>query len=622
MPAPIIAAAAKTALKKLAVRYAKRKAVDKAAQKLTGRGQNGGSGAWWKILLIVGVLGIVGMIAIPVGLVAMLTPQGNPGGNKKDDGSGCQTTQTVTQVGAGGNPGDQPDTYSGGDPQQDPPAPNPGKGGKSIPAGETIDTLSPRQIANIRTILGTAKAVGANRQASVIALMTVSVETDFRLLASDINGMDESMKYPHDAVAGDNTSVGFFQTLNEAGPIADRMNPVTDTKNFFLGWPQKGWKVPGLFDIKGWETMPLGVAAQRVQVSAYPDRYAQKEALANQIYDKFVNVSPVPQGIEAVAGAEQIRDTAAAAPVNCGPAGYGMGGDLDCPPNPVVEKMLGAVQPDTLRTSLCVARKFPMIKIYGGVREDSMPYHPSGRAVDIMNSSAFPDINSPDAVANGDQMAAYIWDRRQEFGVDHIIWRQRIISTARESEGWRDMPDRGGATQNHMDHVHVTTFGNAGARFYDEALKRQSAEQAMGGKSGPVTSPIAPGRFVFTARWREVGSWARWHTGLDFAAPIGTPIVAAADGIVQPPMGIWQAGTHVVIKHGDGSSTVYWHMNNATVRPGDIVKAGQLIGSVGLTGRTFGEHLHFEYYPPGVTAGDLYNTQDPYAWLRAGGAKI
>lgn len=136
-------------------------------------------------------------------------------------------------------------------------------------------------------------------------------------------------------------------------------------------------------------------------------------------------------------------------------------------------------------------------------------------------------------------------------------------------------------------------------------------------------APIAKGRYSIAARWGAVGAWARYHTGIDLSAPVGTPIHAAADGVVQgPAAGAGWAGIHVVIKHADGGQTLYAHMANTTVRAGQVVKAGDVIGHVGMTGRTFGPHCHFEYYPAGARPGDVYSSKDPYVWMLSKGVKL
>ncbi|MGO1383553.1 MAG: M23 family metallopeptidase [Arachnia sp.] len=118
------------------------------------------------------------------------------------------------------------------------------------------------------------------------------------------------------------------------------------------------------------------------------------------------------------------------------------------------------------------------------------------------------------------------------------------------------------------------------------------------------------------------GSWSRYHTGQDFPAPSGTPIYAVASGIVlSPTAGSW-AGTNVVIQHANGGSTLYAHMSKRVASQGQAVKAGDLIGYVGNTGRSFGAHLHLEYYKPGITPGQVYSASDPLSFMRSLGVNI
>jgi murein DD-endopeptidase MepM/ murein hydrolase activator NlpD len=138
----------------------------------------------------------------------------------------------------------------------------------------------------------------------------------------------------------------------------------------------------------------------------------------------------------------------------------------------------------------------------------------------------------------------------------------------------------------------------------------------------PWVTPIAPGSYTRGAVFGEYGVWSRYHTGVDFVAPYGTPIRAAGSGVVVASDGGSWAGTHVVIMHTDGSRTLYAHMSAKIVQPGTVVKAGQLIGYVGMTGRAFGYHTHFEYYPPSATVGDPYTAADPVPFLLKHGVTI
>lgn len=94
--------------------------------------------------------------------------------------------------------------------------------------------------------------------------------------------------------------------------------------------------------------------------------------------------------------------------------------------------------------------RFPQIRVYGGVRPDPLPDHPSGRALDIM----IPSYRSNNAL--GWEIANYYRAHAAEFDIQYIIFDQQIWSVARNGEGWRWMSDRGGDTANHRDHVHIT----------------------------------------------------------------------------------------------------------------------------------------------------------------------
>lgn len=127
---------------------------------------------------------------------------------------------------------------------------------------------------------------------------------------------------------------------------------------------------------------------------------------------------------------------------------------------------------------------------------------------------------------------------------------------------------------------------------------------------------------------------SKFHNGLDFAAPIGTPVYAALDGRVTAVdyndrgPARWQRyqyGRYVLVEHNNNLTSLYAHLSTATVRPGDIIKKGDLVGYVGLTGYTFGAHLHFTVYwsasiqmksiPPAMGLVPVGVTIDPADYL-------
>jgi murein DD-endopeptidase MepM/ murein hydrolase activator NlpD len=118
----------------------------------------------------------------------------------------------------------------------------------------------------------------------------------------------------------------------------------------------------------------------------------------------------------------------------------------------------------------------------------------------------------------------------------------------------------------------------------------------------PVSGAISSG---FGWRVHPITGERRLHKGVDFAAPTGTPIFAAADGVVTDAG--WTDGGYgniVELRHADGTLTLYAHTNQVYVAKGQSVRQGQPIAEVGSTGRSTGPHLHFEIQPDGKNAVD------------------
>ncbi len=126
--------------------------------------------------------------------------------------------------------------------------------------------------------------------------------------------------------------------------------------------------------------------------------------------------------------------------------------------------------------------------------------------------------------------------------------------------------------------------------------------------------PVAGGRLSSTFGPR----WGNMHAGIDLAAPMLTPEYAAADGVVLEAGPAGGYGNAVYIQHDNGDVTVYGHMEEILVQPGQVVRAGDTIALLGNRGQSTGPHLHFEVVVGGLDGQKV----DPLPWLRERGVSI
>lgn len=145
------------------------------------------------------------------------------------------------------------------------------------------------------------------------------------------------------------------------------------------------------------------------------------------------------------------------------------------------------------------------------------------------------------------------------------------------------------------------------------AIESRLFDQKIQSTLIPTEKPVVDGRVGsgFGFRIDPINGQSALHTGLDFPAETGTPIVAAAGGVVIAQEYHAAYGNLVEIDHGNDLVTRYAHTSKVFVRKGDIVKRGQKIAEVGSTGRSTGPHLHFEVWVAGVP-------QNPQKFLQAG----
>ena len=144
-------------------------------------------------------------------------------------------------------------------------------------------------------------------------------------------------------------------------------------------------------------------------------------------------------------------------------------------------------------------------------------------------------------------------------------------------------------------------------------MESRLVDQKIRSMMVPTRQPLAQGELGSAFGWRIDPFTGRsaLHTGLDFSAAQGTPILAAAGGVVVTQEFHPAYGNMVEIDHGNDLITRYAHASTTQVKKGDLIKRGQKIAEVGNSGRSTGAHLHFEVLVRGVA-------QDPEKFLAAG----
>lgn len=143
--------------------------------------------------------------------------------------------------------------------------------------------------------------------------------------------------------------------------------------------------------------------------------------------------------------------------------------------------------------------------------------------------------------------------------------------------------------------IQAVMSGFTAQRYFDGPMGLPAA--------APVTSPFG------IRRSYNGGPYDRFHTGTDFGGPPGSSIFAPAAGMVVFSEMLQVRGLTTIIDHGWGVYTGYWHQSETNVTVGQVVQAGDILGTIGNTGRSTGAHLHWEMWVNGVEV-------DPLQWAR------
>lgn len=175
-------------------------------------------------------------------------------------------------------------------------------------------------------------------------------------------------------------------------------------------------------------------------------------------------------------------------------------------------------------------------------------------------------------------------------------------------------PDGDDQTSDESELLYVSaTFGGTTRNFYRFQMQDGSTdyfdEDGSSAEQFLLRNPLPNGRFTsgFGARKHPILGYVRMHTGTDWAAPIGSPIIAAGNGVVEKAGWAGGYGKQIILRHANGYETSYNHQSAFAkgIEPGVRVRQGQVIGYLGQTGLSTGPHLHYELIVNGTKVDSM-----------------
>ncbi|WP_167514564.1 M23 family metallopeptidase [Mesorhizobium intechi] len=175
-------------------------------------------------------------------------------------------------------------------------------------------------------------------------------------------------------------------------------------------------------------------------------------------------------------------------------------------------------------------------------------------------------------------------------------------------------PDGDDQTSDDSELLYVSAnFGGTTRNFYRFQMQDGSTdyfdEDGSSAEQFLLRNPLPNGRFTsgFGARKHPILGYVRMHTGTDWAAPIGSPIIAAGNGVVEKAGWAGGYGKQIILRHANGYETSYNHQSAFAkgIAPGVRVRQGQVIGYLGQTGLSTGPHLHYELIVNGTKVDSM-----------------
>ena len=265
---------------------------------------------------------------------------------------------------------------------------------------------------------------------------------------------------------------------------------------------------------------------------------------------------------------------------------------------------IGEVQPLTQHIADTIGQEFDLDSedMVGRLATDDYPEHPGGIAVDFTVGSD---------TALGDEIALYAMTNAGTLKVTYIVWRNQAWHIDDPVGVWTPLAGSAEADE-HLDSVHITAT---------EATIATSCGATPAGQGGDWVNPLPAGGYsigsAFGPRTDPFTGETKFHAGQDLPTGSATPPIGAVAGGTVTFAGDCGCGygNLVTIDVGDGLVMYYGHLSVVAAAAGETVTAGSVIGNVGSTGRSTGNHLHLEFRQDGAP-------EDPVPVLSAHGVSL
>jgi murein DD-endopeptidase MepM/ murein hydrolase activator NlpD len=229
--------------------------------------------------------------------------------------------------------------------------------------------------------------------------------------------------------------------------------------------------------------------------------------------------------------------------------------------------------------------------------------------------TAFDD--SPPVTVRGNLPTAYdgIYRAAYSYGMSRTMTRQLVkllasdvdfqsrLKPSDRLEVFFSQPDGDDQMSENSELLYVSaTFGGNTRNLYRYQMQDGTTdyfdEEGRSAKQFLLRNPLPNGQFRsgFGGRRHPILGYTRMHTGVDWSAPSGTPIIASGNGVVEKAGWAGGYGKQTIVRHANGYETSYNHQSKIAngIKPGARVRQGQVIGYVGTTGLSTGAHLHYE----------------------------